>query len=72
MILKYNYWYFLSAIPPSICDQIMEMGLIAMHEQEEKYGKEVSNASVGGWRQKANDDRLPAKSSSVTGLHKKV
>lgn len=71
MILKYNYWYFLSAIPPSICDQIMEMGLTSMHEQEEKYGKGVSNASVGGWRHKTDNSHIPAKSASTEGLHKK-
>jgi PKHD-type hydroxylase len=71
VILKYNYWYFLSAIPPSICDQIIEAGLSSMYEQEEKYGKEVSNAAVGGWRQKTDDARIPIKAASVSGLHKK-
>lgn len=71
MILKYNYWYFLSAIPPMVCDQIIEAGLTAMHDQEIKYGKEVSNAAVGGWRQKTDDDRQSAKSASVQELGKK-
>lgn len=71
MILKYNYWYFLSAIPPDICDQIIEAGLTSMYEQETKYGKEVSSAAVGGWKQKTNDNRQPIKSASINSLQKK-
>lgn len=52
MNLRYNYWYFTSAIPEIICDQILELGLTAMHNQKEKFGDQVLTGSVGGWRQK--------------------
>ncbi len=52
MILKYYYWYFTSAIPEYICDQIVEMGLRKMHEEREKFGEQVLNGTTGGWKQK--------------------
>ena len=70
MILKYSYWYFKSAIPGHICNQIIEMGLTNMHEQEEKYGKHVSEATVGGWVQKNETLSTPVNSNSIRGLQK--
>lgn len=71
MILKYNYWYFLSAIPPYICNQIIEAGLTAMAESEKLYGKSASIASTGDWKQKIGDHQQPANSSSISALNKK-
>jgi PKHD-type hydroxylase len=71
MILKYNYWYFLSALPDAICDRIIEAGIEAMVTQEKKFGQEVSNASVGGWKQKSQKYTVAAKAASLTSLQKK-
>lgn len=70
MILKYNYWYFLKAIPPYICNQIIEAGLTSMAEAEKTHGESVSLASTGDWRQRGNDDRKPVNSSSMQSLSK--
>jgi PKHD-type hydroxylase len=60
MILKYSYWYFLSALPPHVCDQIMEIGLESMHEQKLKYGEKALMGTVGGWLQKGeNESAIP-------------
>lgn len=52
MILPFQYWYFLSAIPPQICDQIIEVGVSTLHEKKNKYGEQSIDATTGGWRQK--------------------
>jgi hypothetical protein len=71
MNLKYNYWYFLSAIPAYICNQIIEAGLTSMLESEVKYGKTASMASTGDWRQKKEEGQNPINSFTVSNLAKK-
>jgi len=72
MILKYNYWYFISAIPEYICDQIVEMGLRKMYDDREKYGDSVVVGSTGGWRQKQKGrDAIPSNHETAAALVKK-
>ena len=52
MILPFHYWYFLSVIPPEVCDQIIEIGVSTLHERKLKYGESSIDATTGGWRQK--------------------
>lgn len=52
MILPYNYWYFLSAIPPDICDSIIEHGLNKMYDQEKLHGSRSTDATTGDWKHK--------------------
>ena len=72
MNLEYNYWFFKSAIPSFICDQIIEMGLTAMYDHQEKHGEQSIHASTGGWREKQEgSDAIPVNSSSAYSLKKK-
>lgn len=69
MNLKHNYWYFLSAIPEHICDQIVELGLTQMTESKTKYGNDAVLGSVGDWRQKTSGiDAIPLNSETVESL----
>jgi PKHD-type hydroxylase len=71
MILEYNYWWFKSAIPAHICNQIIEMGINSMLEQESKYGEGITAGTTGGWKQKTDDLAVPSNSSSALALKKK-
>ncbi len=72
MNLKHNYWYFKSAIPPHICDQIIELGLTQMIESKNKYGKDAVRGSVGDWRQKTEGvNTIPSHSETVESLKSK-
>ena len=71
MILEYNYWFFKQAIPGYICDQIIEMGLTSMYDNEQKYGKGVSNATTGDWKQKTSEEQVAINSDSISKLQKK-
>jgi PKHD-type hydroxylase len=71
VILEYNYWFFKAAIPATICDQIVEMGITSMLEQQAKYGESVTNGTTGGWKQKTDESAVPINSSSVAALKKK-
>lgn len=72
MILKYSYWYFVSAIPGYICDQIVEMGIQKMHLEKEKYGEEVLSGSTGGWKQKQKGvDTVPSNHETTSDLIEK-
>jgi PKHD-type hydroxylase len=55
MILKYNYFYFVSALSPQLCDAIIEFGLEKMVEAKKKYGEESIVATTGDWRQKKSE-----------------
>jgi len=55
MILNYNYFYFVSALSPQLCDTIMEMGLEKMVEAKNEFGDEVLNATTGDWRHKQSE-----------------
>lgn len=69
MILKYNYWYFVSAIPEHVCDQIVELGLQQMIEEKEKFGEEVLLGSTGGWKQKQKGLKtIPVNNKTTTEL----
>jgi PKHD-type hydroxylase len=69
MILKYHYWYFKSAIPEYICDQIVEMGLRKMHDERKKFGDHVIAGTTGGWRQKqAGKDKIPSNTETAANL----
>lgn len=69
MILKYPYWYFVSAIPGYICDQIVELGLQQMLEEKEKFGDGVITGSTGGWKQKQKGiDSIPSNDKTTTDL----
>jgi len=68
MVLEYNYWYFTSAIPPAICDQIIEMGLTQLYESETKYGKKSTEATTGGWKHKTERKTIPTQTSSIQEL----
>jgi PKHD-type hydroxylase len=70
--LKHNYWYFASAIPPHICDQITELGLTQMMERKHKYGDDAIMGSVGDWRQKTKGvDLIPSNHETVESLKAK-
>jgi hypothetical protein len=72
MILEYNYWYFKSAIPSYICDQIVELGLNKMQEYKEKYGDQVITGSTGGWKQKQEGkDTVPINDETLDDLSQK-
>lgn len=72
MNLKYKYWYFTSAIPRNICDQILELGLTSMYERKQQFGDQAISGSVGGWKQKQHgmeETAIPL-SSTVDDLTK--
>lgn len=52
MILEYNYWYFISAIPPDVCDAILEYGIDKMADQEKRLGAQSTDGVTGDFRQK--------------------
>jgi PKHD-type hydroxylase len=66
MILGYNYWYFISAIKPQICDQIIEYGLSKMYEQELKFGISSTDAITGDMKQKGGE-ALGGTPTSISG-----
>jgi PKHD-type hydroxylase len=69
MILKYYYWYFVSAIPEHICDQIIELGLTQMVDESAKFGDQVLMGSTGGWKHKRTDvESLPSNNETVSDL----
>jgi PKHD-type hydroxylase len=55
MILKYNYFYFVSALSPQLCDAIIEFGLEKMAESKKKYGEESIIATTGNWKHKKSE-----------------
>jgi PKHD-type hydroxylase len=63
MILNYSYFYFISALPESLCDSIIETGLEKMSEAKNNYGQSSIEATTGDWRAKSemgNDAKLGA------------
>jgi len=52
MILPYSYWYFQSALPPEICEKILEHGIDHLYKMVEKHGDKAISATTGDWRQK--------------------
>lgn len=69
MILQYYYWFFKAAIPPEICDQILEMGISAMHDTISKYGDDATSGTTGGWREKTSlKGGTPVGDKTITGL----
>jgi PKHD-type hydroxylase len=72
MILKYNYWYFKSAIPGYICDQIVEMGLRKIYDDREKFGDSAIMGTTGGWKHKQQGkEAIPTNHETATALIKK-
>jgi PKHD-type hydroxylase len=72
MILKYNYWYFKSAIPGYICDQIVEMGLRKIYDDREKFGDSAIMGTTGGWKNKQQGkEAIPTNHETATALIKK-
>lgn len=57
MILNYNYWYFVSALPEELCDAIVELGLERMVEAKSKYGNYAVEATTGDWKSRADIDQ---------------
>ncbi len=55
MILEYNYWYFIAAIPPDVCDAILEHGITKMIDQEKKLGEKSTNGTTGDFRHRDSD-----------------
>jgi len=60
MILNYNYFYFISALSPEVCDGIIELGLEKMVEIKKEYGEAATQATTG-------DDDLTLSDRSKTG-----
>jgi len=60
MILPVSYWYFKSAIPISVCNQILEFGIEELHKQRSMFGEKSTEAITGDWkhRQGASDELL--------------
>lgn len=72
MILEYHYWYFQSAIPLTICDQILEMGITKMLDEQKKYGEEALIGTTGGWKEKHKDtNAIPTNHETTESLVKK-
>lgn len=59
MILDYSYWYFVKALPPHVCDSIVEIGLERMHAAKKTFGAHSIEATTGDWRQKDSDKIHP-------------
>ena len=55
MILNYSYFYFVSALPPELCDAIIEFGLEKMSNAKKQYGEDATVATTGDWRHKQSD-----------------
>jgi PKHD-type hydroxylase len=69
--LKYYYWFFKSAIPAEVCDQILEMGLTTLHDIKEQYGENALSGSTGGWKEKREgQDGIPVNHKTIEGLRK--
>ena len=66
MILPYNYWYFISAIPPQVCDQIVEYGLSMMYDLENQFGSQVTDATTGDMKQKGGEIYTGGTASTVS------
>jgi PKHD-type hydroxylase len=77
MILNYNYWYFKSAIPPHICDQIIEHGLTKMYDVVEKFGEKSIEATTGDFRHRGTttgefvEANIPHNGLTAAALKKK-
>lgn len=56
MILRYSYFYFVSALPPELCDAIIEFGLEKMDSAEKEYGEDSVIATTGDWRHKMSEN----------------
>lgn len=74
MILKYSYFYFVSALPPQLCDAIIEFGLEKMIDAKQKYGENAIAATTGDWThkqsEKLTDSAEPANDLTVEELSK--
>lgn len=72
MILKYSYFYFVSALPPQLCDAIIEFGLEKMVEAKKKYGEDATVATTGDWSHKRSEtlsnDAAPANDLTIEEL----
>lgn len=55
MILPYYYWYFISAIPPDVCDAILELGIDKMADQEKRLGSQSTDGTTGDFRHRDAD-----------------
>ena len=55
MILPYSYFYFVSALPPELCDAIIEHGLEKMSNAKKEFGEESIIATTGDWKHKQAD-----------------
>ena len=59
MNLKNNYWYFKSAIPPKLCDDIIKYGLSQAEVMARTGGygdRELSKEEVRDMKRKRNSD----------------
>lgn len=72
MILKYSYFYFVSALPPQLCDAIIEFGLEKMAKAKKEYGEDSIIATTGDWKHKKseslNKDAKPTNDLTVEEL----
>jgi PKHD-type hydroxylase len=77
MILNYNYWYFKNALPPDLCDQIIEHGLTEMYATAERFGVQSTEATTGDFRQRGSttgeysNSILPVNGLTAEGIKKK-
>lgn len=69
MILNYNYFYFVSALSPEVCDGIIELGLEKMLEIKKEYGENATQAVTGDddykLSEKLSPDALPQYDSTI-------
>lgn len=72
MILKYSYFYFVSALPPELCDAIIELGLEKMAEAKKNFGEKSVIATTGDWMHKnsesLNDSAAPVNDLTIEEL----
>jgi len=67
MILNYNYWYFVSALPEEVCDKIIETGLEKMSEAKRNYGNYAVEGTTGDWKAKSDlDPNLVKDAADIT------
>ena len=59
MISNYNYWYFVNAIPPGVCDEIIKIGL----------SKQKGKALVDSIKDKANKNLYKVRDSDIVWLN---
>lgn len=52
MNLKYSYWWFKSALPPEVCDAIIERGLEELYSLKNEFGIESTYGTTGDHRHK--------------------